>query len=241
MAKSDNDEREERILAAATELFVYYGYDKTTVSDIAREAGISKGAIYLHFASKEALFEALIIREMQTYTETWLDFLEEDEAGGTMGGLYKNSLYAMNSRPFMSALFRRDARVLGNYLRKPGNLFQSFRQQQAESERYVFVKMMQEAGAIRQDLDAKVIAHVMDILAYGLVGMEDVLPQDDTPPLEDVIEGIAAIMDRALTPDDGGNSEAGKAIVRQIAEQGRQRLNAVSSVNFLKIDQQSGD
>jgi TetR/AcrR family acrAB operon transcriptional repressor len=127
----------------------------------------------------------------------------------------------------MSALFRQDARVLGNYLRKPGNLFQSFRQQQAESERYIFVKMMQEAGAIRQDLDAKVIAHVMDILAFGLVGMGDVLPQGDIPPLEDVIEGIAAIMDRALTPAGGGNSEAGKAIVRQIVEQGRERLKAL--------------
>lgn len=229
MTQSDNEERRQRILDVAADLIVHYGYDKTTVSDIAREAGISKGAIYLHFESKEALFENLIIREMQTYTETWLDLLEADEAGGTMAGLYKNSLYAMNSRPFMSALFRQDSRVLGNYLRKPGNLFQSLRQQQGESERTVFVKMMQEAGAIRQDLDARVIAHVMDILAYGLVGMGDVLPQDDIPPLEDVIEGIAAIMDRALTPADGGNAEAGKAIVRQIAELGRQRLNAIST------------
>ncbi len=224
MTKSDNEERRGRILDAAADLIVHYGYDKTTVSDIAREAGISKGAIYLHFDSKEALFEALILRELQIYTENWLDGLEADDAGGTMAGLYKNSLYAMNSSPFMSALFRQDARVLGNYLRKPGNLFQSLRQQQGESERYIFVKMMQEAGAIRQDLDAKVIAHVMDILAYGLVGMKDLLPQDDIPPLEDVIEGIAAIMDRALTPADGGNSEAGKAIVRQIVEQGRLRL-----------------
>lgn len=232
MTKSENEERRQRILGVAADLIVHYGYDKTTVSDIAREAGISKGAIYLHFDSKEALFEELIIRELQVYTEIWLDRLEADVAGGTMAGLYKNSLYAMNSRPFMMALFRRDDRILGNYLRKPENLFQKFRQQQAESERFVFVKMMQEAGAIRQDLDAKVIAHVMDILAYGLVGMGDVLPQADIPPLEDVIEGIAAIMDRALTPVDGGNPEAGKAIVRQIAEEGRQRLNAMSLVNF---------
>ena len=43
MAKSDNKEREQRILDAAAELFVHYGYDKTTVSDIARQAGVSKG------------------------------------------------------------------------------------------------------------------------------------------------------------------------------------------------------
>ena len=66
MTKSDNEERRERVLNVAAELIVHYGYDKTTVSDIAREAGISKGAIYLHFDSKEALFEALITRELQT-------------------------------------------------------------------------------------------------------------------------------------------------------------------------------
>lgn len=225
MTQSENEERRQRILDVAAQLITHYGYDKTTVSDIAREAGISKGAIYLHFESKEALFEALILRELQTYTELWLDRLEADEAGGTMAGLYKNSLYAMNSSPFMSALFRQDARVLGNYVRKPGNLFQASRQQQSESPRLVFVRLMQEAGAIRQDLTPKVIAHVMDILAYGLVGMDDLLPREEIPPLDDVIEGIAAIMDRALTPADGGNPEAGKAIVRQIVQQARQQLN----------------
>ncbi|MCB0031981.1 MAG: helix-turn-helix transcriptional regulator, partial [Anaerolineales bacterium] len=45
MEKSDNPERETRILQAAAQLFAHYGFDKTTVSDIAREAGVSKGAI----------------------------------------------------------------------------------------------------------------------------------------------------------------------------------------------------
>ena len=44
------------------------------------------------------------------------------------------------------------------------------------------------------------------------------------PPLDDVIEGIAAIMDKALTPDDGGNPEAGKAIIRQISEATRHQF-----------------
>ena len=228
MTKSDNEERRQRILDAAANLIVHYGYDKTTVSDIAREAGISKGAIYLHFASKEALFEGLIVREMQAHTATWLDRLEADEQGGTIGSMYKNSLYAMNSSPFMSALFRQDARVLGNYARKPGNFFQTFRQQQTESDRYVFVKMMQDAGAMRRDLDARVIAHIMDMLAYGLVSMEDVLPKESFPPLEDVIEGIATIMDTALTPK-GSNSKAGVEIVRQLVDAGRQQLETMQA------------
>ena len=67
MRKSNNAEREERILDAAAELFIHFGYDKTTVSDIASEAGISKAAIYLHFKSKDDLLEALILRETEAY------------------------------------------------------------------------------------------------------------------------------------------------------------------------------
>lgn len=226
MTDSDNEAREKRILDAAADLFVHYGYDKTTVSDIAREAGVSKGAIYLHFESKDKLFEGLIVREMRTYAEEWLARLAADPAGGTIAAMYKNSLYALNSSPFMAAMFRQDSRVMGNYLRKPDNFFRVYRAKQKESERYVFVKMMQDAGAVRRDIDAKVIAHIMDILAYGLVGVGDLLPPEQIPPIEAVIEGIAAMMDRALAPADGGNPEAGRAIVDQIVIASKQQFAA---------------
>lgn len=228
MAKSSNKEREQRILEAAAELFVHYGYDKTTVSDIAHRAGVSKGAIYLHFESKDALLEGVIIHETMAYAEHWLQLIEADAKGGTLGGMYKNSLYALSSSDFMAAMFKQDGRVLGSYLRKPDNFFRTMREQQEESDRFVFVKLMQEAGAMRQDIDAKVIAHIMDILAYGLVGMDDVLPKEKMPPMDAIIEGIADIMDRALTPPDG-DTEAGKAIIQQIAEAGRQQFAAMNS------------
>ena len=222
MTKSDNEDRKQRILDAAANLFVHYGYDKTTVSDIAREAGVSKGAIYLHFTSKEDLFEGLLIREMMTYAQIWHKRLQADPKGGTIAGLYKNSLYAMSDSTFMMAMFKRDKRVFGTYLRKPGNFFQQFRGQQP-SGRFVFVKMMQEAGAIRQDISAKVIAHIMDILAYGLVGMDEIIDPDQIPPIEEIIEGIAELMDTALTPAGGGNTEIGKTIIQQLFDAGQQQ------------------
>jgi TetR/AcrR family acrAB operon transcriptional repressor len=185
---------------------------------------VSKGAIYLHFESKDALFEALLIREMQRYAETWLDLIEADPQGGTIGRLYKNSLYALSSSPFIAAIFRQDLRVLGNYLRKPGNFFQTMRQGQGQSPRYLYVKMMQEAGALRQDFDAGVIAHIMNMLAFGLVSMDEIVPAADVPPTADIIEAIAEIMDRALTPAGGADSETGKAIIRQIFEASRQQF-----------------
>ncbi|MDX6272551.1 MAG: hypothetical protein QOD28_3774 [Acidobacteriota bacterium] len=47
------EETREAILDATDHLLARYGYRKMTVDDIAQEAGIGKGTIYLHFASKE--------------------------------------------------------------------------------------------------------------------------------------------------------------------------------------------
>ncbi|NOK16704.1 TetR/AcrR family transcriptional regulator [Corallococcus carmarthensis] len=48
------------ILTAAGEVFARFGFKKASVEDIARRAGVGKGSIYLHFESKEALFEACV-------------------------------------------------------------------------------------------------------------------------------------------------------------------------------------
>ncbi len=47
------------ILEAALGLFGQYGYRRTSIDDIAREAEIAKGTVYLSFASKEEIFRAL--------------------------------------------------------------------------------------------------------------------------------------------------------------------------------------
>src|SRR5262245_1009362 len=52
-------ERQERILRAAVACFARRGYHGTTMEEIATEAGIAKGAAYVYFPSKEALFLAL--------------------------------------------------------------------------------------------------------------------------------------------------------------------------------------
>jgi TetR/AcrR family acrAB operon transcriptional repressor len=221
---SDNEVREQRILDAMAALIMRQGYDKTTMSDIAHEIGVSRGIVYLHFESKEQLFEALVYREVQQYAQTWLEHIEGDPRGGTIGGIYRAVLYAINSRPFMAAMMRRDRHVIGGYLRKPDNLFASM---QSSSLWPDTLRAMQEVGAVRKDVDAAVMAHIMDLLSYGLVSVTDFKNPDDIPPIDAVMEAIADMMDRVLTPEDGGNSEAGKAIIRQLAETSRVHFEAM--------------
>jgi AcrR family transcriptional regulator len=216
--KADNDAREQRILDAAATLIMRQGYDKTTMSDVAEEVGVSRGVVYLHFESKEKLFEALVYREVQHYAQTWLERIEADPRGGAIGGIYRAVLYAISSRPLMAAVMRRDRRLVGNYLRKPGNLFASM---QSSSMSVDFLKALQAAGAVRKDIDPVVMSHIMDMLSYGLVTVQDFRQPDEMPPYEVVMETIADMLDRLLTPEDGGNSEAGKAVIRQITAASR--------------------
>ena len=54
------DETKERLLRAAMDVFALKGYEGATIADIAREAGLSTGAIYAHYRSKaELLIEAM--------------------------------------------------------------------------------------------------------------------------------------------------------------------------------------
>jgi len=54
--------RKKEILDAALSLFMVRGYGGTSVNDILAATGLSKGAFYHHFASKEVMLEALVQR-----------------------------------------------------------------------------------------------------------------------------------------------------------------------------------
>jgi TetR/AcrR family acrAB operon transcriptional repressor len=217
---AQNSERENRILSAADDLITRYGYDKTTVSDIARVAGVSKGAIYLHFESKETLFEALLRRELQHYMQIWLDCLDSQPESGTIGTLYRASLVALKRSPLLSALLRRDQQVLGTLLRKPGTLFASM---QAGTMRVDTIRALQAVGAIRPNFDPAVIARIMDLFSYGLISIDQYKSADTAPPLDAVVETLGAMLDHYLTPDEP-DAAAGNAVIHQMMEAVRQQI-----------------
>ncbi len=58
----------ERIVDAAEKLFLQNGVDKTVMDEIAREAGYSKATVYVYFASKGEIFDYVILRGMELFT-----------------------------------------------------------------------------------------------------------------------------------------------------------------------------
>ncbi|MCL6175298.1 TetR/AcrR family transcriptional regulator [Acinetobacter baumannii] len=74
----DHDVRDQ-ILSAATEHFSRYGYEKTTVSDLAKSIGFSKAYIYKFFESKQAIGEMICancLREIEDEVNTAINEAE---------------------------------------------------------------------------------------------------------------------------------------------------------------------
>ncbi|WDR06938.1 helix-turn-helix domain containing protein [Devosia rhodophyticola] len=78
--KVDARERKRRtILVAAAKLFVRFGYRKTSIDDVARDANVAKGTIYLYFATKPELLLHTVVAEKAPLVATFLDVMEVAE------------------------------------------------------------------------------------------------------------------------------------------------------------------
>jgi AcrR family transcriptional regulator len=67
-----------QILDGARAVFLARGFDATSMGEIAREAGVSKGTLYVYFDSKEALFQAIVEEERAAQAEQVFAFDPED-------------------------------------------------------------------------------------------------------------------------------------------------------------------
>jgi AcrR family transcriptional regulator len=63
--ESENPDRRTAIRKKARDIFMRYGYRKTTLEDIGRSCGLGKAALYYYFSSKEELFAEVVRAECQ--------------------------------------------------------------------------------------------------------------------------------------------------------------------------------
>ena len=62
VARLTGRERKDKILVAATKVFSRLGFANSTTRELARAAGVTEPTLYLHFANKRVLFEAVVDR-----------------------------------------------------------------------------------------------------------------------------------------------------------------------------------
>jgi AcrR family transcriptional regulator len=91
------------LLAAAKRLFLSQGFTATPMRQIAREVGITPGAIYNHYSSKEELFTA-VLQDSAPYDELFAlwDKMEADSAEDLVRQMFRASLaYATDHQDYL--------------------------------------------------------------------------------------------------------------------------------------------
>jgi AcrR family transcriptional regulator len=193
------EDRREQIVDAALRAFAQKGFARTTNKDIAREAGITPGLIYHYFASKEALFRAIIdSRSPLQVARTPPPHLLEQPPERGLRGLIRQLLAIAEGEPFVQLIRLFLPEVIHNPAAAPVG-FGGLDELARFVERYLADCMAR--GDLRQG-DAALIAQILLNSLMGAVLRRQIIRD---PALlrysqEELAESIAAVALHGLLP-----------------------------------------
>ena len=158
------EEAKSRILDAANRVFAEKGYHEATMDDIAKRLGVSKGAIYLYFSSKEDLFEAMCKTAPQAFKEIlYSSFGNEADPIQSATEFFDKMLKLSASNPGLSF------EILSEASRNPA-LKRILRQNHAEYEEVLtgFLAEGRKRRIVGDNLDIRPLANSLIALWNGL-------------------------------------------------------------------------
>ncbi len=125
----DDSDARDKILNSACRLFSEQGYENTSLSQVAREAKVSKALIFWHFDTKQKLFEDALRKNLEPYFISFDDLEgldERSQISAVIDQFYefvRDNVYTV--RFFMSLMIR-DAKQPGSVLARINELYGLF-------------------------------------------------------------------------------------------------------------------
>jgi AcrR family transcriptional regulator len=196
--RSRRQERADRILDAAAELVGRWGYKKTTVDDIARQAGVAKGTIYLHWKTREDLFIALRRREDLKLAEDIRQRIANDPAGSTLRGFVKHSTLALMKRPLMKALFLNDSEMFGEWASRE---YSSATYQERIENYKNLLEFLRGQGVVRTDMGIREQTFMLGAMWLGFLLAGRWMPEEFKFADGEAVEMLAEAVQRTLAAD----------------------------------------
>ncbi len=188
-------DRPQQIIDAALRVFARKGYWSARVSDIAREAGIAAGTIYLYFATKEDILITLFREKMAGFVSAlWRAIAGEPDAVSKVRRLVYLHFEILEHHPELAEVVQVELRQGQKFFRGPAT-------QEITAYFALISSVLEEgvaAGTFRRDLPVKIATKVlfgaMDQMATSWVlGKRGYRLVDTAPAVADLfLQGIAA-------------------------------------------------
>jgi len=188
--------RAEQILAAAGELLLRYGYGRITMEDVAGQAGVGTGTIYLHWKTKEALFETVLLRELLAIWAGLGQRLDADYTEALLHRFLSSLLRAVKQRPLASALFTRNSTLLGKLAQS--SVVQQSQQLTSAAQ---LMALLRELGLVRSDISLEVQAHAFSAIWAGFSLVDPLLPSSDRVSVEAQVAALTHTIRCTFEPD----------------------------------------
>jgi AcrR family transcriptional regulator len=152
-----------KIIQTALEIFSKNGYRGTTMDDIAKKLGVSKGALYSYFKSKDDILKEIFQSNHQILRETLCKSVDDQDYLQAMEKAYK--LMTENYDEFVHTSFELFA------LASHDKNIRSIIREDHEKDVEVISELLQnlkEKGKIRTDVDPRIMARLVDALFTGI-------------------------------------------------------------------------
>jgi TetR/AcrR family transcriptional regulator, fatty acid metabolism regulator protein len=163
-AGSDKRDKRERILSAAERIFARHGFFAAKVSDVAKEAGVADGTIYLYFKNKDDLLISLFERRMHEVNERLREATAKVQGLGPIEELrafVKTYLQLVHDEPAA-------AEVLTIELRQSSKFMKEYENPQFAD----FLRLLGGIISAAQDkgqIDGAIPAHVAARMIFGML------------------------------------------------------------------------
>lgn len=157
--------RKEQILRAALKVFGEEGFHNGTVEDIAIEAGLGKGTIYEYFASKQEIFEQMILNILKDYLNSSKEIASREDS-------IRNKLIALLK--FDKTFLDKNVPAIEQSIAGLQNISDDFRPLLKALHESIFefiidlVREAKENGEINRELDERLLALLWINIINGL-------------------------------------------------------------------------
>ncbi|MEV0972496.1 TetR/AcrR family transcriptional regulator [Microtetraspora glauca] len=208
-AEGERDRRAERILDAAGELLVAWGYPRITVGDVARRAGIGKGTVYLHFTTKEVLFLTVLMRAQRRMIERFVRDLRADPAAALLSRISASVYLWVHEDPIVRVMFTGDIETLGTLSRSAADTIGDVVEAR-ERTLEAYLRLLREHGLISAEPSPAVQRHAYVAVMTGFFLIEPMRPSG-VPSVEDNAGMVAHVVRSAFEISDDPEATAAAA------------------------------